>query len=211
MKTVAFLLAAGLAVFSAVGVNLGAYTNTANPAATIVAYASQVQDTMVPGKLYFVNLQEGKQPILTALSLFGNRCGSESFNHKPYSTDGIRAVFELDEWIEFHPQASAASGIRVMVFIHKTDQGFYLQNPLNDETPGYILECSLNKDPDQEDDYAWGSFYLHPEEVDPGYYDFVFIYKDKVFATLLTHFFLPEEIFNKSDSVLEQLMSQRPF
>lgn len=211
MKTVAFLLAAGLAVFSAVGVNLGAYANTANPAATIAAYALQVQDTMAPGKLYFVNLQEGEQPILTALSLFGNRCGSESFNHKPYSTDGIRAVFELDEWIEFHPQASAASGIRVMVFIHKTDQGFYLQNPLNDETPGYILECSLNKDPDQEDDSSWGSFYLHPEEVDPGYYDFVFIYKDKVFATLLTHFFQPEEIFNKSDSALEQLMSQRPF
>ena len=211
MKTVAFLLAAGLAVFSAVGINLGAYANTANPAATIAAYALQVQDTMAPGKLYFVNLQEGEQPILTALSLFGNRCGSESFNHKPYSTDGIRAVFELDEWIEFHPQASAASGIRVMVFIHKIDQGFYLQNPLNDETPGYILECSLNKDPDQEDDSSWGSFYLHPEEVDPGYYDFVFIYKDKVFATLLTHFFLPEEIFNKSDSALEQLMSQRPF
>ena len=211
MKTVAFLLAAGLAVFSAVGVNPGAYANTANPAATIAAYASQVQDTMVPGKLYFVNLQEGEQPILTALSLFGNRCGSESFNHKPYSTDGIRAVFELDEWIEFHPQASAASGIRVMVFIHKTDQGFYLQNPLNDETPGYILECSLNKDPDQEDDSSWGSFYLHPEEVDPGYYDFVFIYKDKVFATLLTHFFQPEEIFKKTDSSLEQLMSQRPF
>ena len=211
MKTIAFLLAAGLAVFSAVGVDLGAYANTANPAATIAAYALQVQDTMAPGKLYFVNLQEGEQPKLTALSLFGNRCGSESFNHKPYSTDGIRAVFELDEWIEFHPQASATSGIRVMVFIHKTDQGFYLQNPLNDETPGYILECSLNKDPDQEDDSSWGSFYLHPEEVDPGYYDFVFIYKDKVFATLLTHFFLPEEIFNKSDSVLEQLMSQRPF
>lgn len=211
MKTVALLLAAGLAVFSAVGVNLGAYANTANPAATIAAYALQVQDTMAPGKLYFVNLQEGEQPILTALSLFGNRCGSESFNHKPYSTDGIRAVFELDEWIEFHPQASAASGIRVMVFIHKTDQGFYLQNPLNDETPGYILECSLNKDPDQEDDSSWGSFYLHPEEVDPGYYDFVFIYKDKVFATLLTHFFQPEEIFKKTDSELEQLMSQRPF
>ena len=211
MKTVAILFAAGLAVFSAAMFNPGAYANTANPAATIAAYASQVQDTMVPGKLYYVNLQEGEQPILTALSLFGNRCGSESFNHKPYSTDGIRAVFELDEWIECYPQASAASGIRVMVFIHKTDQGFYLQNPLNDETPGYILECSLNKDPDQKDDSSWGSFYLHPEEVDPGYYDFVFIYKDKVFATLLTHFFQPEEIFKKTDSELEQLMSQRPF
>ena len=190
MKIVSILLAAVLAVLPA---------------------ASQVRDTMAPGKLCFVNLQEGEQPVMTALSLFGNRCGSESFNHKPYSTDGIRSVFELDEWIEFYPQASAESGIRVLVFTHRPDQGFYLENPLNDETPGYIQECILNRDTDQEENSHWGSFYLHPEEVDPGYYDFVFVYNDKVFATMLTRFFKTDELLHKSDSELEQLMSQSPF
>ncbi len=191
MKKTAILLAAGLVAFSTI-------------------CFSQTQDTMVLGKLYFANLEEGEQPVMTALSLFGDRCGSGDFNHKPCSAEGIRSVFELNEWIEFYPQASAGSGIKVMVFAHKTDQGFYRNNPLDDETPGYVLQCDLNKDPDDET-YNWGSFYLHPEEVEPGYYDFVFTYKGKVFATMLTRFFKQEELYDKSDSELEKLMSQSPF
>lgn len=161
MKKTAILLAAGLVAFSTI-------------------CFSQAQDTMVLGKLYFANLEEGEQPVMTALSLFGDRCGSGDFNHKPCSAEGIRSVFELNEWIEFYPQASAGSGIKVMVFAHKTDQGFYRNNPLDDETPGYVLQCDLNKDPDDET-YNWGSFYLHPEEVEPGCYDFVFTYKRQGF------------------------------
>ena len=191
MKKIITLLAAGLVAFS-------------------TACYSQSQDTMVPGKLYFVNLEEGEQPVMTALSLYGDRCGTEAFNYKPYASEGIRSVFELNEWIEFHPQASVGSGIKVMVFKHKADQGFYLEKPLNDETPGYVLECGLSKDPEAEETFHWGSFFLHPEEVDPGYYDFVFIYNDKVFATMLTLFFKEDEISDKSDSELEKLMSQSP-
>ena len=172
---------------------------------SIAADISQTQDTMVLGKLYFVNLKEGEKPVMTGLSLNGNRCGSESFNNKPYAAEGIRSVFELDEWIEFHPEASAGSGIKVMVFKHMADQGFYLEKSLNDETPGYILECELNKDPDDETNH-WGSFYLNPEEVDPGFYDFVFIYGNKVFATMLTRFYKAEELYGKPDSELEELI-----
>ena len=77
---------------------------------------------------------------------------------------------------------------------------------MDDETPGYVLQCELNKDPDDET-YHWGSFYLHPEEVDPGYYDFVFVYDDKVFATMLTRFYQRDELSDKPDSELEKLMS----
>ncbi len=162
----------------------------------------------VLGKLYFVNLKEGEQPVMSGLSLFGNRCGSKEFNNKPYAAEGIRSVFELDEWIEFHPQASAKTGIRVMVFKHNTDQGFYLKNALIDETPGYIQECELNRDPDAEETHHWGSFYLHPEEVEPGYYDFVFVYNNKVIATMLTRFYKPDDLLDKADSELESLMKQ---
>ena len=216
MKKLSILLVAGIAAFSTFNFSNGVYasaTNSTDNLANIIegnsiaADAAQVQDTMVLGKLYFVNLKEGEQPIMTALSLFGNRCGSESFNHKPYATEGIRSVFELDEWIEFHPKANA-SAIKVMVFTHKADQSFYTKNSLNDKTPGYIQECELNKEPEQEEADSWGSFYLHPDEVSPGYYDFVFIYKNKVVATMLTHFFKQEEIYEKSDSELEELMKQ---
>ena len=218
MKISTLLIVAGLAMFSAFNFINDANANVIRPTQnatnitvgnSIIANTSQSQDSMVLGKLYFVNLKEGEQPVMSALSLFGNRCGSENFNNKPYSTEGIRSVFELDEWIEFHPQANAKSGIKVMVFLHKEDQSFYLKNSLNDETPGYIQECVLNKDPNDEGTDNWGSFYLHPEEVNPGYYDFVFIYKNKVFATMLTHFYKPDELYEKSDSELEELMSQR--
>lgn len=171
--------------------------------------AHAAEDSMELGKLYFVNLKEGEQPIMSGLSLYGNRCGSNDFNKKPYAAEGIRSVFELDEWIEFYPQTNAKTGIKVMVFKHKADQGFYLKNTLNDETPDYIQECELNKDPDAEETSHWGSFYLHPEEVEPGYYDFVFIYDNKVFATMLTRFFKPDELSNKPDSELEKLMKER--
>lgn len=187
MKKTAVLLAAGLVAFSTI-------------------CFSQTEDTMVLGKLYFANLEEGEQPVMTALSLFGDRCGTEAFNHKSYASEGIRSIFELNEWVEFHPQSSVGSGIKVMVFKHREDQGFYLDKSLDDETPGYILEYDLNKDPEQDESYYWGSFYLNPEEVDPGYYDFVFIYGNKVFATMLTRFFKEEEIMDKSDSELEKLM-----
>ena len=172
---------------------------------TVTAKTVQGQDPMVLGKLYFVNLKQGEQPVMTGLSLHGNVCGSGDFNNKPYAAEGIRSVYELDEWIEFHPQTNALSGIKVMVFQHKADQAFYLENALDDETPGYIQECDLAKNPDEEESYHWGSFYLHPEEVNPGYYDFVFIYNNKVFAVMLTKFFKPKELFTKSDSALEKL------
>ena len=95
-----------------------------------------------------------------------------------------------------------------MVFKHHADQGFYLKKALNDETPGYIQECELNRDPDAEESDPWGSFYLHPDEVEPGYYDFVFLYGNKVIATMLTKFYKPNEICEKSDSELENLMKQ---
>ena len=218
MRKVSLGLVAGLTLFLTVNCNNGANANANNTSDNLFndniatnetkANTEQIQDTMVLGKLYFVNLKEGEQPVMTGLSLFGNRCGSEDFNHKPYATEGIRSVFELDEWIEFHPQTNATTGIKVMVFKHKVDQGFYMKNTLNDETSDYVQGCDLSKDPDAEETEHWGSFYLHPEEVAPGYYDFVFIYKNKVFATMLTQFYKVSEIYEKSDSELEKLMAK---
>lgn len=167
------------------------------------------ENPMELGKLYFANIKEGEQPVMTGLSLLGNRCGTEAFNSKPAATEGIRSVFELDEWIEFYPETNAGTVIKVMVFKHNADQGFYQKNALNDETSGYVQGLDMNKDPDAEENAHWGSFYLNPEEVEPGYYDFVFIYNNKVFATMLTKFYKPEEIYEKSDSELEKLMKER--
>ncbi|MBO7568928.1 MAG: hypothetical protein J6T11_01050 [Bacteroidaceae bacterium] len=215
MKKIALFFTAALALFLTTNCNNGTNANTSDSSdnsatanLTSDGTTAQVSDTMVLGKLYFVNLKEDEQPVMTGLSLNGNRCGSEEFNNKPFAAEGIRSVFELNEWIEFHPQSDAQTGIKVMVFKHNADQSAYLKGSLNDETPNYVLACDLNKDPDAEETYHWGSFYFNPEEVEPGYYDFVFLYNNKVFATMLTKFYKESEIDNKSDSELENLMKQ---
>jgi hypothetical protein len=218
MKRLAILFIAGLAVLSTSCINRGAKTKaskSSDDATAIIdgkdaaANTTQVQDTMTLGKLCFVNLKEGEQPVMTALSLAGNRSGSSEYNSKPCATDGIRAVFELNEWVEFYPEATAESGIKVMVFRHQADPGFDLAKALNDETPGDIQECELKKDPDADETSQWGSFYLHTDEVAPGFYDFVFLYKDKVFATMLTQFFKEPALEEKSDSELDELMQKK--
>lgn len=174
--------------------------------------SAQVEkDTMKAGKLYFVNLKDGEKPVLKGLRLFGNRVGNQEketgINYYPYSTEKIRFIFELDEWVEFYPLTENSGGFAVWVFQHKKDQSFYLKNELSDELPGFAQYCEIRKDPEQDDDWHWGSFYLHPEECTPGYYDFVFVSGGKVFATMLTRFYKYEgELSKKSDAELEKIM-----
>ena len=176
-----------------------------------VNVSAQVEkDTMKAGKLYFVNLKDGEKPVLKGLRLFGNRAGNQEegkgINAYPYSTEKIRFIFELNEWVEFYPQTDNSVGFAVWVFQHKKDQSFYLKNELSDELPGFAQYCEIRKDPEQDENWHWGSFYLFNEECTPGYYDFVFVSGGKVFATMLTKFFKDEELYGKSDAELEKVM-----
>ena len=207
MKKFALFLTAVLVVLLTVNCKKGTNANNSSDAGKeAVDNTEQVQEPMVLGKLNFVNLKEGEQPVMTGLSLNGNLCGTTDFNNKPSAAEGIRSVFELNEWIEFHPQANDTEIIKVMVFKHKEDQGFYLNNTLNDETPGYVQAYDLSQNPDADEADHWGSFYLNPDDVEPGLYDFVFLHNDKVFATMLTKFFKEGELSEKSDQELEALM-----
>ena len=109
MKKIAILLAVCSMFCFSNGTNANAAYSTNNAASniygnSIAANTSLAQDTMVLGKLYFVNIKEGEQPVMTGLSLFGNRCGSESFNHKPYAEGRPRFLPEKfferqDPWL----------------------------------------------------------------------------------------------------------------
>ena len=112
MKKFALFLTAVLVVLLTVNCKKGTNANNSSDAGKeAVDNTEQVQEPMVLGKLNFVNLKEGEQPVMTGLSLNGNLCGTTDFNNKPSAAEGIRSVFELNEWIEFNPQATAAAGI----------------------------------------------------------------------------------------------------
>ncbi len=75
---------------------------------------------------------------------------------------------------------------------------------MRDITPGFVQGGDIRKDPDAEEGSAWASMYVNPDNAEPGYYDFVFTYEDKVFATMLTKFYKEHEL-DKSDEELEKL------
>lgn len=199
--------------------NQNSTTDSANNSATTTdgstasnnsgnATKADAQKAMIPGKLNFVNLKDGEQPVMTALTLKGNQVGSAEWNDRKPATEGIRCIFNLNEWIEFYPVTNAEYGIKVWIIKHKDDQSYYLKNKMRDITPGFVQGGDIRKDPDAEEGSPWGSMYVNPENAEPGYYDFVFTYEDKVFATMLTKFYKESELDRKSDDELTDLMSK---
>ena len=199
--------------------NQNSTTDSANNSATTTdgstasnnsgnATKADAQKAMIPGKLNFVNLNNGEQPVMTALTLKGNQVGSAEWNDRKPATEGIRCIFNLNEWIEFYPVTNAEYGIKVWIIKHKDDQSYYLKNKMRDITPGFVQGGDIRKDPDAEEGSHWGSMYVNPENAEPGYYDFVFTYEDKVFATMLTKFYKEDGLDNKSDEELEKLMKE---
>lgn len=204
-----FTLIAAIAMMAALVSSSGsAAANVAPETDTIVPTGSE----MMAGKLYFVNLKKDEQPIMPAITITGNRAGNQEedkgINAKPYAAEGIRCIFELDEWVEFYPQSAAKSGIAVWVFNHKDDVDFYETASLSDETPGYVEYRDLNDNPDHEEGELrdWGSLYVHMDYHKPGFYDFVFTYGGKTFAVMLAKFYAVEELTEKSDAELEKIM-----
>ena len=199
--------------------NQNSTTDSANNSATTTdgstasnnsgnATKADAQKAMIPGKLNFVNLKDGEQPVMTALTLKGNQVGSAEWNDRKPATEGIRCIFNLNEWIEFYPVTNAEYGIKVWIIKHKDDQSYYLKNKMRDITPGFVQGGDIRKDPDAEEGSPWGSMYVNPDNAEPGYYDFVFTYEDKVFATMLTKFYKVDELDRKSDDELTDLMSK---
>jgi hypothetical protein len=205
-----FTLIAAIAMSTVLMASGGSATaNVAPDIDTIVPAGSE----MKAGKLYFVNLKKDEQPIMPKIRIAGNRAGNQEeeigINYKPYASEGIRCIFELNEWVEFYPQSNAKSGIAVWVFEHKDNVNFYETASLSDETPGYVEYRELNEDPEKAAEgvlWDWGSLYVHPEEHKPGFYDFVFTYGGKIFAVMLTKFYKEEELYDKSDSELNKMM-----
>ena len=160
--------------------NQNSTTDSANNSATTTdgstasnnsgnATKADAQKAMIPGKLNFVNLKDGEQPVMTALTLKGNQVGSAEWNDRKPATEGIRCIFNLNEWIEFYPVSNAEYGIKVWIIKHKDDQSYYLKNKMRDITPGFVQGGDIRKDPDAEEGSAWGSMYVNPDNAEPGY------------------------------------------
>ena len=184
-------------------------TQSGTPAGTKSTEGNQTEKAMIPGTLNFIGLKDTETPVLKALRLYGNQAGEgdrqdgKGFNYKPVSTEGIRCIFELDEWVEIYPDTEKTGGIRLWVFEHREDQASYEKLSFSDVAKGFVTYQDLEK-PEGKDD-PWGSFYLNPDSVSAGYYDFIFTVDGKPAATLLTRFYKSGELEAKTDAELEQI------
>ena len=163
------------------------------------------------GKLNIIDLDDRDPSVLRGVTIKGNQAGTtDGFNSKESSLTDVRCIFELNEWVYFYPDTDATYGLRVWILKHRDDQEYYNKAKFSDLDPNFANYCDLHypEDAENPDETEWGSFYLHPEECEPGYYDFVFTYEGKAIATLLTRFYNENELTVKSDAELEALMHE---
>ena len=163
------------------------------------------------GKLNLIELDDRDPSVLRGVIIQGNHAGGyDGINGKESSLTDVRCIFELNEWVEFYPDTDATYGLRIWILKHRDDQEYYNTAKFSDLDPNFANYCDLHYPEDEEnpDEWYWGSFYLHPEECEPGYYDFVFTYEGKAIATLLTRFYAEGELSAKSDAELEALMHE---
>ena len=110
---------------------------------------------LLPGKLEIVTLGDSV-PVIKGVNVAGNRAGTTEFNSKMPGTDGLRCIFELNEYLEFYLDSSA-SKIKVFGFKHIEDANQYIENGrLN----GAAAHCELEKPENAAD--CWGSMYFNP-------------------------------------------------
>ena len=181
------------------------------PADTTGSGANDPEPAKLTGKLNIITGDDRDASILRGVRICGNCVGSaDNFNSRESSLTDVRCIFELGEWIEFYPDTDAEYYLRVWVLKHRDDQDYYKDCKFSDLMPNFAAYCDLHYPADEEnpDSWYWGNFYLHPDENETGYYDFVFTYEGKAIATLLTRFYNADEISGKSDAELEALMHE---
>ena len=176
---------------------------------------SQSGNTAEPAKLSarinLIDLDDRDPSVLRGVTITGNQAGTaDGFNSKESSLTDVRCIFELNEWVYFYPDTDATYGLRVWILKHRDDQEYYNKANFSDLDPNFANYCDLHypEDAENPDETEWGSFYLNPDECEPGYYDFVFTYEGKAVATLLTRFYAENELTVKSDAELEALMHE---
>ena len=123
------------------------------------------------GKLEVVDSGDGDPSVLRGVRISGNAAGDAEFNGKEPSLTDVRCIFELNEWVEFYPDADAEYGLRVWVLEHRDDAEYYNDCAFSDLMPGFASYCDLHYpvDADDPDGWYWGSFYLNSEDCEAGF------------------------------------------
>ncbi len=159
---------------------------------------------LVNGTLYCLNPREGLDPDISAVALTGNQIGSSEFNTTQPANTGIRSVFAMNEWVDIYLDTVHSDNLQVWVLKHAENLAAYQTLDYSEEMEGFVATVPLAK-PETDGD-TWGTFYLNPEDVDPGTYDLVFTYKGLAVAVVSVDFYQEGALDGKTDDELRTMM-----
>ena len=159
---------------------------------------------LLPGVLHQFDKDADGGPVIRGITLKGNRLGSSEFNEKDSGVNGIRCVFELNEWVEFYPETNGTGNLWIYVYKHTDDAKVYTEMGFTEEDTKVLATYTLEK-PEEAGD-QWGALYLNPDYADPGVYDIVFVKDGKAVAVMEARFFAEESLGDKSDDDLRAMM-----
>lgn len=159
---------------------------------------------LLPGELYQFDKDADGGPVIKGLTLKGNQYGSAEFNDKAPDVKGIRCIFALNEWVEFHPDTSVNDGLWVYVYKHADDAKVYTDMGFTEEDTKVLAVCNLSRP--EEAGYQWGALYLNPDSAQPGVYDIVIVKDGKAVAVMKANFAKENSLGDKSDDDLRAMM-----
>ena len=167
------------------------------PKTTAEPATETLTESFETGRLYLKIYSE--QYGITGLSLSGNRAGDAINSLEPAEHD-IRAVFELNEWIEFRlVLGEDQSGVCDVYVCPHRDFYRYKKTDL-----AAVSVASVSVDYEGEIE---GSFYV-PSECAAGYYDVLFTMNGRIPAYTVIRVYPEGELENKTDAELAAMCEQ---
>lgn len=160
------------------------------------AGATDVREML--GRLYILNADQ-QDATITAVKLIGNRVGSdEDINGLEPSSDNIRCIFEMNEWIGIYPVTDIdAEGFRIFIFPHENDFSAYTSTYLSDHA--YAANGYFQNNEDIPGVKYYTEAYIDSQYNPAGYYDIVFFKVDQPIAVVPVKVYAEGELDNATD------------
>ncbi len=179
-----------------------AETKTEQTEAAAPTADKPAEEAMVLGRLYQIDLPEGQTPLIKGVKITGNQSAS-ALNDLPCAADGIRSVFNLDEWMYYTLDTGIPAGDKVGIyaFVHNPDPAAYDKG-----LPAEPAAKAEGEAPATWDSEHTMDFYVFHEDYQPGYYDIVFVHNDKPIAKMMVKLFKDGELNEKSDAEIMELV-----
>lgn len=185
---------------------------TQKPTAAATEDSATKEVTLIPGTVYFLNIEENEEPVVKGLALDGNRIGNsvttteDGINGMPISDENIRFVFALNEWIGIRLETTQPEDLS-MYIIKRGDKPNVYTAPFEPDAYEGCVQAKLQapEDPTKVD-ATWGEAYVNPDDSDPGDYDLVITSGKKPVAQVVIKLYNEADLEGKTDAELKQLM-----